>query len=176
MRTILPALLACALAFLSTFGCAKPVYEPSQPHAFARGETRPPRDFALAVTVFGQPTHDQRNTAQEPARFVIQPDGVLRAAQGSGVSLDTFPPRTRTLTQPQIANLYAQIVRNGLDRGVGGSPLNGTTPPAIEPGDALIVIEFTAHDSRRVHVYDANGKTQVSALVRTLRQLARLDQ
>ena len=80
-------------------------------------------------------------------RFVIQPDGVLRAARGAGVSLDILPPRTRELTQAQLSHIYNLAVREGLDRGIGGSAHTPGRAPAVEEDGALLIVEFTAHDT-----------------------------
>lgn len=108
----------------------------------------------------------------EPARFVIEPDGVLRAATGAGVGPTVYPPRTRRLTDAQVNEVYSVVTRQGLDRGVGGKPFRlGDAQPA----GAWIIVEVTAHEHRRSTIYRPDDERLIVDLVRHLRKLARLE-
>lgn len=140
------------------------------PGPIPTGDTRPPQDLALAVTVMGE--EGVRGVVLESSRFVIEPDGVLRAATGEGVRPGVYPPRTRRLTTAQVNDLYAQVVRSGLDRGVGGQPARRGTAP--ETG-AWVLIEVTAHERRQSTLYLPEESEQAVEFVRSLRRLARMD-
>lgn len=108
----------------------------------------------------------------EPARFVIEPDGVLRAATGAGVGPTVYPPRTRRLTDPQVREVYNIVTRQGLDRGIGGKPFRLGD---AQPEGAWIVVEVTAHEHRRSTIYLPEDERRVIDLVRHLRRIARLE-
>jgi len=78
----------------------------------------PPADFSVAVTVYGPeqdptPIHD-RPRPLRPSRYIVEPDGVLRASLGHGSAVDTFPPRTRQLTTRQMDQLWRAVRETGL--------------------------------------------------------------
>lgn len=134
------------------------------------GETRPPADFALAVTVMGE--EGTTGWVLEPARFVIEPDGVLRAATGAGVGPTVYPPRTRRLTDLQVREIHNIVTRQGLDRGLGGKAFRLGD---VQPIGAWVLIEVTAHEQRRSTIYRPADERRVIELVRHLRRLARLE-
>ncbi len=138
---------------------------PLTPRA-ANGPTIP-SDFALAVTVI------DNEGPMAPARYVVEPDGVLRAAQGPGASLDTYPPRTRELTRAQLNLLYRQAIRGGFDRGTGGTPHRAGARLTPGEGESIVIVEAVAHDARRITRYDPGGHPEAESLVRTLAELAR---
>ena len=167
--TRLLTLIAIACTFTLVSACRSGPEEPAG-GAIPTGETRPPADFALAVTVLGE--EGTTGWVLEPARFVVEPDGVLRAATGAGVGPTVYPSRTRRLTEPQINELYAMVVRAGLDRGLGGEPYRLGD---IQPAGAWIVVEVTAHEHRRSTFYVPDEDRDVVDLVRQLRRLSRLE-
>lgn len=138
--------------------------------AIPTGDTRPPQDLALAVTVMGD--EGVRGVLLESARFVIEPDGVLRAATGEGVRPGVYPPRTRRLTETQLGDLYAQIVRTGLDRGIGGRPARRGLAPDT---GTWILIDVTAHERRESTLYLPGESEAALALLQKLRTLARME-
>ena len=159
--------LVCTIPLVSACG-STPHTEPRG--AIPTGDPRPPADFALAVTVMGEEV--TTGWVLEPARFVIEPDGVLRAATGAGVGPSVYPPRTRRLTDAQVSDVYSVVTRQGLDRGIGGKPFRlGDAQPA----GAWIVVEVTAHEHRRSTIYRPEDERRVIDLVRHLRKLARLE-
>lgn len=172
MRTTNPAILALFLLLLTTIGCSPTPGPSDRQAAIPTGDLRTPSDFAIAATLF---VGEAGPADLQPMRFVIQPDGVLRAARGAGVSLDILPPRTRELTQAQLSHIYNLAVREGLDRGIGGSAHTPGRAPAIEEDGALLIVEFTAHDTRRVSAFDAAKHTGAGSMIQLLRQLARIE-
>lgn len=73
---------------------------------------KPPADFALSVTVFapsmrvaGEP-EPKRDPATTPARYILEPDGTLRAAVGPGATPETFPPIVRRVSDGQRQRLW----------------------------------------------------------------------
>lgn len=101
----------------------------------------------------------------EPARFVIEPGGQLRASTGAGATRDTLPPRTRLLSDTQVTDLYGLIVRRGLALPGEGTPGAGTP----------IAVSVVAHDERSTAIHDSASSSDARALVERLRRLARLD-
>ena len=168
LNTALPALVIA----LGVPACAGSTSHPDSAPGWASEENPVPGDFAIAVTIL---PGSESDAGYKPMRYVVQPDSVLRVAVGAGVSLDVFPQRTRRLTRAQMSAIYSHAVREGLDRGIGGEPLTrGITPrPASE--ETLIVVELTAHETRKATVYRADeGTGGASQLVSQLGQLARV--
>ncbi|MEM9065432.1 MAG: hypothetical protein AAGB51_08085 [Planctomycetota bacterium] len=129
-RQIIPLLLATALV-----GCSKPQIllpeDPPPDPMLALDE--PPADFALAVTVYSPAMRnlDEVPRVLRPARYVLEPDGILRTSVGPGAREDTFPPITRRLTQEQVRLLWL-AVRDAPLLGVG-SPIRVESGAAAEP-------------------------------------------
>src|SRR5207302_1379451 len=51
---------------------------------------------------------------RKAGRYIVEADGVLRAALGSGSGPTTFPAQTRTLTHRQVRDLWRMIGDAGL--------------------------------------------------------------
>lgn len=72
-----------------------------------------PSDFTLGLVVYGQ-TDDATPPAQRSARYIVEPDGVLRASFGDGSRAMTHPPLTRRLDTHQLDALWARVREMGL--------------------------------------------------------------
>ncbi|HED53291.1 MAG TPA: hypothetical protein ENJ00_03720 [Phycisphaerales bacterium] len=159
------------LIVIGLSGCAGSGREASPSPGIWAAAERPPRDLAIEVTVFDS-VGEQSPSLGGSARFVIEPDGQLRAEIGDGVSLDHLPPRTRLLSDAQMVDVYHRLVRSGLDGGLDGSPLpSRDIPETIRP---RVVISVVAHDARSEAMYDPTSNPAVVRLVGRLRSLARL--
>lgn len=143
------------LALLAT-GCSTPIVHPGS------RTPRPPADLAIEVTMLPAPA--AAGPTPGGLRFVIEPDGQLRAATGAGAIEPSLPPRTRALTDVQIADLYGVIVRDGLDL---------PTPP-VSRRSGRIIVQVIAHDRRSRAEHDPDESPEALALVERLRRLARL--
>lgn len=77
-----------------------------------------PEDFTLAITVMGPAaTPEEVNAAprpERPARYIIEPDGILRAAIGPGATPRVFPGETRQLDNAQLERLWRLTTNTGL--------------------------------------------------------------
>ncbi len=113
-----------------------------------------PADFTLAISVVnpaayaqprarrtsaspnvpGAPAPAPKGPAPEvrPARYVIEPDGYLRAALGPGATDRTFPPPSRRLTTAQLDALWALVAQT--DWLAQGSDRADQAPPAWTDG------------------------------------------
>jgi hypothetical protein len=89
---------------------------------------RAPADFTLDITVQG-PAEPTLPRAQRPARYIVEPDGVLRVGVGEGVSEDYYPPQTRQLTHNNVDRLW-RLIRDS-------SILAPDNPDRIRPGRPL---------------------------------------
>lgn len=165
-RLLAVIVVVCVVPLVSACGGGRAAPEPP---GIPLGETRPPPDLALAVTVIGREGGEPASL--EPARFVIEPDGVLRAATGEGVGPGVYPPRTRQLTDTQVREVYAMLVRSGLDRGVGGRAYRPGMPTG---GGQWILIEVAAHERRQIALYEPGASAGARELAAHLGRLARL--
>ena len=99
------AAVAATVAALLTTGCAAPGRIDAQ---------TPPDDFVLGVTVYAQPSESpiagrvdpSLPRGLQPGRYVIEADGVLRAATGPAADPSVFPPRTRQLSAAQMDEVW----------------------------------------------------------------------
>lgn len=107
MMVLLAALAACS-------STPRPLPEP-EPVVLP---DRAPDDFALAITIIGPATNetpiDERPRPQRPARYVLEPDGVLRAAIGPGATPRVYPRQTRQLDAAQMQRLWRLVEQTGL--------------------------------------------------------------
>lgn len=91
------------------------------PAACAPTPTRPsgelaadrPSDFTLGLVVYGH-TDDATPPAQRSARYIVEPDGVLRASFGDGSRAMTHPPLARRLDTDQLDALWTRVREMGL--------------------------------------------------------------
>jgi hypothetical protein len=111
-----------------------------------------PPDFALVVLDW---THGSG------ALFIVEPDGVFRAATGAEPGVQRYPPATRRLSAGQMASVWeaASAVRDRA--GTAGGP---------------VAVELTAGGSRRSVRLDPAADAEAGALVGALRRLAWLDE
>lgn len=151
-------------------------------HALA--ETSPPPDFWLAITVLRAPAETAGRAAAyqklpvgiRPARYIIEADGILRAATGSGANVNTFPDQTRQLDDAQIASLWTTLRDSSLVR--ADHPSRGVEAAVSAIGDKTVyVVSFAAGGTRRVLTMEAapkpgEGAEEVRQLVERVAGLA----
>lgn len=125
-------LLTFVILCINLAGCASPTVDTS----ITEGAITPPADFALELTVQGQP--GVRDIMQRSSQYVVEPDRALRVAVGPGATEDYLPDRSRWISSRDHAALYEQIARGklmieptspGADAGV--DPRTGRVPTAI---------------------------------------------
>ena len=126
--------LSIGLGLSVMAGCAVPGRVMLDPPPRTNDPNRAPADFSLGVTVF-QPR--ERGPLPEPTRFVLEADGILRAAMGEGASGQTFPLRTRRLSRDEVDQLF----RLSRDAGLFERP---TTDDEIALSNAAATIQ-TSH-------------------------------
>lgn len=106
-----------------------------------------PADLSLGLTVFG-PDNAVKRGGQRPARYLVEPDGWLRAAVGPGADETVHPPRARWLTDAERDELWSRVRATGLDsveRPLRLDNPEGFMPPA---GRRVYLIELTAGGRR----------------------------
>jgi hypothetical protein len=105
-----------------------------------------PADFALGLTVFG-PVSDTARPGQRPARYLLEPDGWLRAAIGPGANQTVHPTLARWLDAPTRDALWA-MARGASLGGDGVTPIE--SPERFDPpaGRRVYLIELTAGGHR----------------------------
>jgi len=112
-RAPLISLLAAGLLLT---GCGGSTHDDSDVSAAATSDT-PPRDFTLAFTVFAKPGASRRAVLppeRRPARYILEPDWILRAAVGPGASDETYPRQTRRLSAEEVASVWRELRDSGL--------------------------------------------------------------
>lgn len=152
-RAITLALCLC----LALAGCSStPVVKP-EPEPAALPE-RAPDDFALSVTVMGPATEpaeiDATPRPERPARYIVEPDGVLRAAIGPGATPRVYPGQTRQLTTGQVQRLWRLASNTGL--------LDGDTLAKVDNTETF----FPSRERTTAMVYIRQGGVGQSFAVR----------
>jgi hypothetical protein len=92
----------------------------------------------------------------------MEADWILRAAMGAGVSDETFPPRTRQLTAPQVLRLWQDLRDSGLV---------DETPEAAGT-DLVYTIYFAGGGVRRALKLDRDSYPGAQRLVDDMAALA----
>src|SRR5262245_9284621 len=109
MRRSVIMILAATLLGCASNSPPPPPVEPPLP------DDRPD-DFVLAATVYSPQTMREARIPRSlrPARYIVEPDGSLRAAVGPGADATTYPGRTRQLTPAQFDTLWRSVRTSGL--------------------------------------------------------------
>lgn len=165
------ALLAALFGLIAlwTGGCAG---NATPAPAAARGVDYP-QDFSLSVTVMtpgretdasGRDLSFGQDLADRPGRYIVEPDGLLRAATGAGATTRVYPPRTKYLTDRQMADLWNRLewIRPDLQIGDPGED----TP--IRTSHSTAIIHISANGRRTTKVANLEEDTWAKSLVRTL--------
>ncbi|VAX36284.1 hypothetical protein MNBD_PLANCTO03-298, partial [hydrothermal vent metagenome] len=138
-----------------------------------------PADFTLSVTVLG-PASETAEIAEtpralRPGRYIVGPDGVLRAAVGPGATPRVFPRQTRQLDETQRQRLWRVVVNTGLLDGITLTAIDNTETffPNRNRPTALVYVRQggeSSHFAVRLPVGDAESPE----VVRLLDELAEL--
>jgi hypothetical protein len=137
-------LIPIALGILAS--CSSSPKTPSPEPADLPEQT--PGDFALSVTVYSPASEpgqiDALPRSLRPARYIVEADGLLRAAIGPGATSTTFPPGSRRLEQRQIDRLWVLIRRSPfLDKGFPGRiPSEDTYRPRRDRTTAVVGVTW----------------------------------
>jgi hypothetical protein len=108
-----------------------------------------PPDFSIAVTVLpGDAPSDSIPRALRPARYLVEPDGVLRVSTQPASRAWSYPPATRQLTGREMDRLWRLVGPAGL--------LDPATPARLTraegadaPGPVAVAIIFAQFAGRR---------------------------
>jgi hypothetical protein len=108
-----------------------------------------PDDFVLAATVLTPPEArlSRLPRSLRPARYIVEPGGMLRASVGPGASTTTYPGETRQLTPREFDALWREVRSSNLLS--PGNPARVNDPEAIarssDRATALIYIGYADH-------------------------------
>jgi len=145
----------------------------------------PPADFSLSVTVLKAPADTASRAAAylrapvatRPARYIVEPDRVLRVALGSGAADTTFPTATRQLTEGEFASIWRTLQTSSLVS-ADHPAMVSRGPDAAEIGvRTLYVVAFNTAGVRRVFSIEAeptaaSGADEAGRMVEQLAGLA----
>ncbi len=143
-----------------------------------------PDDFWLSVTVMGpvrpgpaggSPGQPQ-GAEDQPSRFVVEADRVLRAETGPSAAETDFPPVLRVLSAGQVKDLHDALVRSGLPERAGDLAVARAPTPAEVGTRRVLVISYRLDRARRTLVIDADASpddaAKVQPVLERLRALA----
>ena len=110
-----------------------------------------PADFTLAATVLSRGSVEAKKLPRSlrPGRYIVEADGVLRAATGPGATTTTFPGRTRQLTAEQFDSLWRDVRESGLLD--PGNPARVDGPEAVgRVPERTTALLYAAYEGKRV--------------------------
>lgn len=151
------SVLALVAGLLCGCGMTTPRMEPTEPAELSPLPEEMPADFGLSVTVLSDEIEPGRIGRlprwQRPARFVIEPDRVLRASDGPGVSTRLFPAATRRLDAGQMLGLWEMVRGTGVVRpGHPGAVAWSDGEPPISAGSVAVITVSAGGERRTVIV------------------------
>jgi hypothetical protein len=139
-----------------------------------------PQDFAVSIEV------EANDAGLEPAWYVLEADGTLRAALGAPLPGSPIPPRVRTLTPGARASVWravheadwipasASATRSSgiraTDDATGGSA--GESAGAVRLAEVYVAAAGGRWSGRVVEVPGSPGAQRLDAVIRELRRLA----
>jgi len=130
-----------------------------------------PADFSLSVTLVGGGAaagSTSANPLLQPAWYVLDPDGTLRAALGDRTPGSPVPPIVRQLNRDEVESVWRGVCESGLsDAMKGREDVSDWQLPS--PGNTAIFLG--ADMSRRAVVFDS-AAPEVAPVVERLRSLA----
>jgi hypothetical protein len=132
-----------------------------------------PRDFAVSIAVASN------DADLEPAWYILEADGTLRAALGAPTPRSPIPPRVRTLTPGARAAVWRAVQHAQWIPGT--KPGDADSPTALPPGEAvagpaeLAEVYVAAGGGRwSGRVLAAPGSASAERLQAVIRELRRL--
>ncbi len=139
----------------------------------------PPPDFTLAITVLAREgpgaAADPRAIARpyRPGRYILEPDGQLRAAIGAGARPASFPPAMRRLTAAERREVWDLAGRAGYLQITEERSIDAASPPALvsRPTAMVYIVGFETTRGTQV-VLDAPDAEASRVLVDRLAELA----
>lgn len=108
-----------------------------------------PADLVLGLTVYG-PDSGVRRGGQRPARYLVEPDGSLRAAVGGGAVESVHPPIARRLTDAERDELWAMVRAAGINRVSASMRLNSAQHYTAPAGRRVYLVELAGGGGRWV--------------------------
>jgi hypothetical protein len=106
-------------------------------------------DLALAATVFSPRVPLPESglpRSLRPARYIVEADGVLRAAQGP--TSPGFPPRVRQLAPREVDQLWRLLRDSGLLDEANPGRISDPED-AVRSGDRTTALVFVSYSDRR---------------------------
>ncbi|MGA1018665.1 MAG: hypothetical protein ACO3YY_11870 [Phycisphaerales bacterium] len=141
-----------------------------------------PEGFSVNATVIrGRQAPAVPRVEERSGRWVLLPDGSLRAAAATDPDHADRPGRARTLRESEVAELWALAVRLGLADPVAADPVGNASLLEAGPGELVQIVEFAVADPTTgpqawtfVHrgPADAGGDRVLGIFVRALAERA----
>jgi hypothetical protein len=152
-----PAVAAVVLAACSSSRPIPAAAEPIPP------DDRP-ADFVLAATVHSPESMSKARLPRslQPARYVVEADGVLRAAVGGAAQTTTFPGRTRQLTPREFDALWRLVRESGLLDSQNVARIEGPDDLTRAP-DRTTAIVYVSFGGRRMTLRTLLDRTSPGA-------------
>jgi hypothetical protein len=123
-----------------------------------------PDDFSVDLTILARP--EGARADQRTSRIMLESDGSLRYATGSGLGPNTVPPLVRRLDRGQMARVWDSASRAGLTDPASGdvdADLRRVNPP--ERRGSVWLLAITGETERWMFIRTAEGDAQPDAAI-----------
>lgn len=122
-----------------------------------------PQDFTLAMTVYAPAAAGALPRSLRAGRYVVEPDGSLRA--GLGERAAAYPARTRQLTPGEMDQLWRLVRESALLDPDSPARVEDPGSIAVSPGRAMATVYIAGAGARRTLrvLLDRSSATAVSA-------------
>ena len=123
-----------------------------------------PDDFSVDLTILARP--EGARADQRTSRIMLESDGSLRYATGSGLGPNTVPPLVRRLDRGQMARVWDSASRAGLTDPASGdvdADLRRVNPP--ERRGSVWLLAITGESERWMFMRTAEGDAQPDAAI-----------
>jgi hypothetical protein len=169
-RTLLTMRWVTILVLAGLLGCAGTPDAPVDPLGAA------PADFTVDVLIRCGPDAAERpEVHRRPGRLVLFPDGSLHFASGADVDVEDLPPKVRTVSRRDLAEVWSFVQQSGLGDGSAAvEPLNFDLVRPPESG-LVYLIGFRGDRERWAYLRASNEMQPPDpAAVLLIRRLAEL--
>jgi hypothetical protein len=170
IRALLPLAALCTLCASCS---SEPSERPESPVEIADTRDEPPGDFTLSVVVYSTaPSTPTTAPARRPARYIVEPDWLLRAAVGPGCTETTYPAGVRQLTRAELGELWKLCQSAGLTSDNTEGRLRSPTQFDAPTRGTTYLISVTESQHRRTFAFETGATAPQRKLIEQLAKLS----
>jgi len=170
--------MALTLLALASLLCASCGATREAKYADAAASDLPPTNFTLAITVQSPAVRGGQPRSAQPARYILEPDGLLRAAATRAATEEFYPAQTRRLSDDDQRRVWLALRDGPLFRADHPAivPLPPSSDSSSPPAKTTYTITYIAGDVRQILLLSDGrpGSDDLGAAAKLTDQLADL--